>query len=117
MLVQDTCRSGADCGCAHVLLQDNFEYGDSTQLVGGYTAGYLLFSCLTALAYLGLWLRCIVLIRRQERGDPERGDPVPAAAGGPGRTGTGGIAGREYKRESLIRPLGPWLWPIALVHT
>lgn len=94
--------------------QDNFEFGDATQLVGGYTAGYLVVSCVTALAYLGLWLRCLVQMRRQDRGDLEGGTAGAAVArGGPLEPAAGGIKGTAI----LIRLLGPWLWPVALIHT
>ncbi|KAK9918088.1 hypothetical protein WJX75_001114 [Coccomyxa subellipsoidea] len=95
-------------------LWDNFEFGDATQLVGGYTAGYLVVSCVTALAYFGLWLRCLVQMRRQDRGDLEGGTARAAVArGGPVDPAAGGTKGTAI----LIRPLGPWLWPVALLHT
>lgn len=98
-------------------LQDNFVFGDATQLVGGYTAGYLVVSCVTALAYLGLWLRCVVQMRRQDRGDLEGGTAGAAVArGGPEEPAAGGTKGTAIHKR-LIKPLGPWLWPVALIHT
>ena len=46
------------------MLQDNVRYGNEAQLLGGYSAGWLLLSAAMALAYLGLWLRCALLLRR-----------------------------------------------------
>ena len=45
-------------------LQDFLKYGNEAQLLGGYAAGWLLFSALTALVYLGFWAKCAVLLRR-----------------------------------------------------
>ncbi|CAL8465175.1 g4710 [Coccomyxa elongata] len=92
------------------MLWDNLAYGDATQLVGGYTAGYLVLSCASALAYLGLWLRCVIVIKRQRQdvGDlesPPKGPPHGTPRGTP------------PSNKRLIRPLGPWLWPAALTHT
>ena len=47
-----------------LVLQDNVRYGNEAQLLGGYSAGWLLLSAATALAYLGLWLRCALMLRR-----------------------------------------------------
>ncbi|BDA51451.1 hypothetical protein COCOBI_19-0060 [Coccomyxa sp. Obi] len=92
------------------MLWDNLQYGDATQLVGGYTAGYLVISCATALVYLGLWLRCVIVQNRwrQDVGDLE------APPGGPPSETT---KGAPPINKHLIRPLGPWLWPAALTHT
>ena len=35
------------------MLQDNVRYGNEAQLLGGYSAGWLLLSAVMALAYLG----------------------------------------------------------------
>lgn len=90
--------------------QDNLAYGDATQLVGGYTAGYLVISCVTALVYLGFWLRCVIVLNRQRQ---DAGD-LEAPPGGPP---PGPPKGPPPSNKCLIRPLGPWLWPVALTHT
>ena len=48
-------------------LQDNVRFGNEAQLLGGYAAGWLLLSALTALAYLGLWLRCLLLLLQLDK--------------------------------------------------
>ncbi len=56
-----------ECYClwlSGLVLQDNVRYGNEAQLLGGYSAGWLLLSAVMALAYLGLWLRCAVLLQR-----------------------------------------------------
>ena len=45
-------------------VQDNVRYGNEAQLLGGYAAGWLLLSAVTALVYLGFWLRAALLLRR-----------------------------------------------------
>ena len=45
-------------------MQDNVRYGNEAQLLGGYSAGWLLLSAVTALVYLGFWLRTALLLRR-----------------------------------------------------
>lgn len=89
----------------HVLPnQDNFQYGDAAQLVGGYAAGALVISAASALAYFGLWLRCVLQIRQ-----PQGGDPEAATAGG--------AQVPQKSKRHLYRPLGPYLWPIALTNS
>ncbi len=39
-------------------------YGNEAQLLGGYSAGWLLLSAVTALVYFGFWLRAAFLLRR-----------------------------------------------------
>lgn len=48
-------------------MQDNVRYGNEAQLLGGYAAGWLLLSALTALMYLGFWLRCMLLLLKLDR--------------------------------------------------
>jgi len=88
------------------LAQTNLRYGDAAQLVGGYAAGMLALSCLTAAVYLGLLARCALLMWRH----PGKGK---APAGSP--AGKSGEASPSADRRRM-RPLGPWLWPTALIN-
>ena len=51
-------------------LQDNVRYGNEAQLLGGYAAGWLVLSALTALVYLGFWLWCMLHLFRLEKVTP-----------------------------------------------
>lgn len=93
--------------CLTGMLQDNLKFGDAAQVTGGYVAGYLVASCLMGLVYLGLWLRFIVAVSRRDwqlqeprsAAEAEAQDRLPPLP------------------KNLIKPLGPWLWPAALVST
>lgn len=81
------------------LPQDNFKDGDAAQLVGGYMAAMLAASCVLAGVYLGVLLRCGILLQRQQA----------MATGAPGE-----LRQAVISLKKLIRPLGPCLWPAAL---
>ncbi|CAK0732092.1 hypothetical protein CVIRNUC_000084 [Coccomyxa viridis] len=85
-------------------LWDNVRYGNEAQLLGGYSAGWLLLSAVMALAYLGLWLRCAVLLQRLTKGERRMLDD-PSETEAP-----------HSLDQWTIRPLGAWLWPVALVQ-
>ncbi|CAL5223503.1 g6029 [Coccomyxa viridis] len=86
-------------------LWDNVRYGNEAQLLGGYAAGWLVLSALTALVYLGFWLRCMLHLFRLEKGE-KKAMEEPNEAEVP-------ISLDQW----TLRPLGAWLWPVALVHT
>ena len=58
-------------------MQDNVRLGNEAQLLGGYAAGWLLLSALTGLAYLGFWLRCLLLLLQLDKVSPS--DHLPPA--------------------------------------
>ncbi len=45
-------------------------YGNEAQLLGGYAAGWLVLSALTALVYLGFWLRCMLHLFELDKVSP-----------------------------------------------
>ena len=51
-------------------MQDNVRFGNEAQLLGGYAAGWLLLSALTALVYIGFWLRCMLLLLGLDKVSP-----------------------------------------------
>ena len=91
--------------------QDNFEYGDAAQLVGGYTAAFLLLSALEGVAFLGAWawaLSCAL-----------------GCWGAPAMLPGGALTERRLARleASVAAPrrlpgsvLASWLWPCAMAN-
>lgn len=75
--------------------QTNLKLGEASQLVGGYTAAVLGASCVIAAVYLGLLVRCVMQLSKGSS---------TAASG----------CGQPVKLKHLLRPLGSYLWPVAL---
>lgn len=76
-------------------VQTNLKFGEASQLVGGYTAAVLAASCVIAAVYLGLLVRCVMALSR-------------------GRSTTASGCCHPVKLKHLLRPLGSYLWPVAL---
>lgn len=95
------------------LLQENFQYGNAAQLVGGYAAAFLLLSALEGVAFLGAWAWTL------SRALGCRG--VPAATPPAGALTEGRLARLEegmvaVPKQAPMAALSPWLWPCAIVN-
>ena len=97
IMITLSCASGTGPRdyCLLLSAQANLKLGEATQLVGGYAAAVLAASCVIAAVYLGLLVRCVLRLSKESSAAATRtGDPI--------------------KLKHLLRPLGAYLWPVAL---